>query len=43
MNIKVFNLISNLISSIVTILTILVLFIGSDVTAQTTLNPTTQK
>ena len=42
MNIKVFNLVSNLVSLIVTILTILVLFIGSNVTAQTTLNPTTQ-
>jgi len=43
MNIKVFNLVSNLISLIVTILTILVLSIGSDVTAQTTLDPTTQQ
>jgi len=43
MNIKVFNLVSNLLSLIVTILTILVLSIGSDVTAQTTLNPTTQE
>jgi hypothetical protein len=43
MNIKVFNLISNLISLIVTILTILVLSIGSNVTAQTTLDPTTQE
>ena len=42
MNIKVFNLVSNLVSLIVTILTILVLSIGSDVTAQTTLDPTTQ-
>jgi len=42
MNIKVFNLVSNLLSLIVTILTILVLSIGSNVTAQTTLNPTTQ-
>jgi len=43
MNVKVFNLVSNLVSLIVTILTILVLFIGSNVTAQTTLNPTTQE
>jgi len=47
MNIKVFNLVSNLVSLIVTILTILVLSIGSNVTAQTTptnqqMNPTTQ-
>jgi len=48
MNIKVFNLVSNLVSLIVTILTILVLSIGSNVTAQTTptnqqMNPTTQQ
>jgi hypothetical protein len=42
MNVKVFNLVSNLISLVVTILTILVLSIGSNVTAQTTLDPTTQ-
>ena len=42
MNIKVFNLVSNLVSLIVTILTILVLSIGSNVTAQTKLDPTTQ-
>ena len=48
MNIKVFNLVSNLVSLIVTILTILVLSIGSNVTAQTTptnqqMNPTTEQ
>jgi len=47
MNVNVFNLIRNLISLIITILTILVLSIGSNVTAQTTptnqqMNPTTQ-
>ena len=48
MNVKVFNLVSNLVSLIVTILTILVLFIGSDVTtissnATTQTTPTTQQ